>query len=131
MTHIADHLRTTLFIVVSGGREYRDYAHVKRVLDEERPGVVVQGECPTPSQGADGLAKRWCRENGVPCIGMEAMWKRYGKGAGPIRNGWMLDLLPIYKLIAFPGDRGTNNAVEQARKREILVRDERGAPHGY
>lgn len=114
-----------VWIAVSGGRYYSDYAHVKRVLDEERPGVVVQGECPTPSQGADGLAKRWCRENGVPCIGVEALWKFYGKPAGPIRNGWMFSLLPIYKLIAFPGDRGTANAVEQAIEREICVRDER------
>lgn len=113
-----------VFVAVTGGRGYDDYRHVKRVLDEERPSVVVQGEC--PYGGADRLAKRWCKENGVPCLGMEALWDFYGKGAGPIRNGWMLDLLPIYKLIAFPGDRGTNNAVEQAHKREMLVRDERG-----
>lgn len=112
-----------VFVVVTGGRGYANYAHVKRVLDEERPGVIVQGEC--PSGGADLLAKRWCRENGVPCIGMEAMWDHYGRGAGPIRNGWMLDLLPIYKLIAFPGGDGTANAVERAHKRKILVRDER------
>lgn len=114
-----------VWFAVSGGRYYSDYANVKRVLDEERPGVVVQGECPTARGGADGLAKRWCRENGVPCIGVEALWKFYGKAAGPIRNGWMFDLLPIYKLIAFPGDRGTANAVEQAIAREICVRDER------
>jgi len=114
-----------VFYAVTGGRDYANWAHVKRVLDEERPGVVVQGEC--PYGGADKLAKRWCRENGVPCIGIEALWDYYGgRAAGPIRNGWMLDLFPIYKLIAFPGGRGTNNAVLQAEKRETLVRDERG-----
>ena len=56
---------------------------------------------------------------------MEALWDFYGRGAGPKRNGWMFDLFPIYKLIAFPGDRGTANAVEQAETREIPVRDER------
>ena len=112
-----------IFIAVTGGRGYVDYAHVERVLNEERPTVVVQGEC--PYGGADQLAKRWCEENGIPCIGIEALWDYYGKAAGPIRNGWMLDLLPIYKLIAFPGDRGTANAVKQAYDREILVRDER------
>lgn len=111
------------YYVISGGRYYSNYAHVGRVLDEEKPDVVVQGEC--PKGGADLLAKHWCRKNGVPCIGIEALWDFYGNGAGPIRNGWMFDLLPIYKLIAFPGDRGTNNAVKQAREREILVRDER------
>lgn len=112
-----------IWIAVTGGRNYRDYAHVKRVLDEERPGVVVQGEC--PYGGADKLAKQWCRETGTPCVGLEAMWDHYGNGAGPVRNEWMLDLFPIYKLIAFPGDRGTNNAVQQAENREMLVRDER------
>jgi hypothetical protein len=106
-----------IWIAVTGGRGYEDYQHVKRVLDEERPGVVVQGEC--PYGGADKLTKRWCELNGVPCIGIEALWDYYGRGAGPIRNGWMLDLFPIYKLIAFPGDRGTNNCVKQAHEREM------------
>lgn len=110
-------------IVVTGGRYYRDYAHVKRVLDEERPALVVQGEC--PMGGADELAKRWCRETGTPCFGMEAHFKFYGPSAGPKRNGWMFDWLPVYKVIAFPGDRGTANCVRQAYEREILVRDER------
>lgn len=110
-------------IAVTGGRHYRDYDHVARVLSEERPAAVVQGEC--PYGGADGLAKEWCRKNGVPCFGVEANFGFYGRAGGPIRNGWMLDFVPIYKLIAFPGDRGTNNAVEQAYAREMLVRDER------
>ena len=50
-------------IVVTGGRGYRNYAHVKRVLDEERPKLVIQGEC--PYGGADALAARWrTYENG-------------------------------------------------------------------
>ncbi len=112
--------------IVSGGRDYRDYAHVKRVLDEERPGVIITGECPTRGQGADGLAKRWARENGVPLIGVYAHFDYYGPKAGPIRDGWMFDIMaPVYKLVAFPGGRGTSNAVEAAYAREILVRDER------
>lgn len=125
-------MKPCIMVVVTGGRTYRDYAHVKRVLDEERPGVVVQGEC--PMGGADALAKRWCQETGTPCFGAEANFDFYGRPGGPIRNGWMLDYLPIYKVIAFPGGRGTNDCVEQAHAREILVRDERdhnqGARHG-
>jgi len=117
-----------IWIAVTGGRDYDDYRHVARVLDEERdlaPSslVIVQGEC--PYGGADELAKEWCRKTGTPCFGLPAWFGKLGRGAGPIRNGWMLDFLPIYKLIAFPGDRGTNDCVQQAIKREILVRDER------
>lgn len=114
------------WVVVSGGRDYADYAHVASVLDHERPGVVVQGEC--PKGGADALAKRWCHKNGVPCVGVEAMFDHFGNAGGPIRNGWMLDLFPIYKLIAFPGDRGTASAIHEAERREVLVRDERKGP---
>ncbi|WP_293854344.1 SLOG family protein [Sphingomonas sp. SCN 67-18] len=113
-----------LIFAVTGGRSYDNYDHVKRVLDEERPGAIVQGEC--PYGGADAMAARWCADNGVPCIGIKANFNHYGRGAGPIRNGWMLDLIEVYKVIAFPGGRGTENCVEQARRREILVRDERG-----
>lgn len=117
-----------IWIAVTGGRDYADYYHVARVLDEEnhlspRRLVIVQGEC--SYGGADRLAKDWCKETRTPCIGMPAWFTSLGRGAGPIRNGWMLDFLPIYKLIAFPGDRGTNDCVQQAIKREILVRDER------
>ena len=112
-----------LWYAVTGGRNLDDYDLVAGVLDEERPSIVVQGEC--PYGGADRLAKLWCRKNGVICIGMEAMFSFYGRPAGPMRNAWMLDYLPIYKLIAFPGDRGTANCVAEAEKREILVRDER------
>jgi hypothetical protein len=113
-------------IAVTGGRGYDDYGHVARVLDEERPAAVVQGEC--PMGGTDDLAAEWCRKNGVPCFGVKANFSYYGRAGGPIRNGWMFDFFYIYKLVAFPGGRGTNNAVEQAYAREIPVRDERGTP---
>lgn len=112
--------------VVSGGRYYRNKAHVWSVLDSEPIGVIIQGEC--PYGGADKLAAEWAEYHCIPCIGMRAYFKRMGPRAGPVRNGWMFDICgPIYKLIAFPGGRGTANAVEQAIKREILVRDEREA----
>ena len=114
--------------IVSGGRDYSDWDHVRRVLDEERPliGCIIQGECPVGDQGADGLAKRWAAENGIPLIGVYAHFKVFGPRAGPMRDQWMFDLLsPIYKLVAFPGGNGTRNAVRAAEEREICVRDER------
>ena len=71
------------------------------------------------------MAKRWAAENGIPLIGVYAHFKFYGPRAGPLRDGWMFDILRPYKLIAFPGGDGTRNAVKAARVREILVRDER------
>jgi hypothetical protein len=111
--------------IVSGGRFYDNWRHVCRVLDEERPGVVITGECPVGKGGADGLAKRWAALRGVPLVGVYAHFNYFGGRAGPIRDEWMFDLMRPYKLIAFPGDKGTANAIRAAEKREVLVRDER------
>ncbi len=112
-------------LAVTGGRYYYDRAVVNAVLNEEYEAycfdALVQGEC--PKGGADRLAKEWCFRRGVPCIGFPAQWTFYGKPAGPVRNGWMLSLLPIYKLVAFPGDNGTADAMKKAYQLEILVRD--------
>lgn len=113
-------------IAVTGGRNYTDYDHVKRVLDDEQPSAVLQGEC--PYGGADRLAKIWCRQTGTPCFGIEANFTKFGRAGGPIRNGWMLDFVSVDKLVAFPGDQGTADAVRQANKRGIPIRDEREAP---
>lgn len=116
-----------LILAVSGGRYYDNPAHVDAVLDEEyafyRFAAVVQGEC--PKGGADLLAKQWCRKHGIPCVGIEANFGFYGRPAGPIRNGWMFTLIPIFKLVAFPGNDGTADAIRKAAKLEILIRDER------
>lgn len=107
-------------VIVTGGRDYTDEAHVFAVLDRVNPDVVIQGEC--SKGGADLLAKKWCRARGRPCIGMEAMWTALGRSAGPIRNGWMIEFnQPIAGLVVFPGHDGTADMVEQATRAEIPV----------
>lgn len=126
--------RNLVIYAVTGGRDYINRVHVFDILDEEfsflHGHALAQGECPT---GADKLARDWCEHRGVPCIGIKAQWNHYGKAAGPIRNSWIFQLLPIFKLLAFPGDRGTADCVERARNLDILVRDLRdsdGSPKG-
>lgn len=118
-----------IFVVVTGGRFYANATHVAFVLLGElkqygKRLVIVQGEC--YKGGADKLASDWCDLHGVPCIGMRAAWTKFKRSAGHKRNGWMLDILKPIKVIAFPGDVGTQNCVDQARHRDIQVVDERG-----
>lgn len=56
----------------------------------------------------------------VPYAIVPANWDVFDRRAGPVRNSWMLDLKPDL-VIAFPGGRGTQNMVEQAKKRGIKV----------
>ena len=77
------------------------------------------------AKGADTLALRACkalkRKHIVEC----ADWERYGKVAGPIRNGAMLDHEPdlvIWFSDNLEASKGTKNCVKQAEERDIPVR---------
>ena len=48
-------------------------------------------------------------------------WKGYGKAAGPIRNRRMLDDFQPDLVLAFPGNKGTNDCIAAARQRDIEV----------
>ena len=105
-----------LVIIVTGSRHYKKEWKVHAILDSYMPRIVVEGNCPT---GADLYARRWCRLHGIHPRSYTADWKRYGLGAGPIRNGEMLRAWarwPNVRVIAFPveGGRGTQDAIRQA-----------------
>lgn len=120
-------------IVVTGGRDYADRDHVFLVLDRlhtETPiAILIHGACgwdgDRPAsfarelRGADGLADAWAIARAVPVERVPARWANGSKG-GPLRNGLMLDRSPAL-VVAFPGDRGTRNCVNQARQRGIRV----------
>ncbi len=111
-----------LRIAVCGGRDYDDFARVWKMIKrvhEQRPNLyVIHGA----ARGADLLASRAAQKLGVPDIHVPAQWDAFGKIAGPIRNGWILDLNPAL-VIAFPGGKGTANMIKQAHERHIEVWD--------
>jgi hypothetical protein len=72
------------------------------------------------ASGADRLAGQWAAEHDVPTLRMNADWKKYGRGAGHIRNQQMLDEKPEL-LVAFPGGKGTADMVRRARKAGLPV----------
>ena len=110
-----------MVVIVCGGRNYKDYCRVKKVLDVVNRTYknlrIVHGGAP----GADSLADRWAKECNIPVKTYKADWKKYGKAAGPIRNKQMLDEEKPDYVIAFPGGKGTQNMVEQALNAQIFV----------
>ena len=110
-------------ILVTGGRNYADTKRVHDVLGKEfeldRSICIVQGG----ATGADSLARGWCLANGVPCFTANAAWTYYGKRAGNIRNGWMLEFMRPNFVIAFPGGPGTADMVKQAKVNGVRVRE--------
>lgn len=103
-------------VVITGGRDdFADSKLVKRAIDALEPTVVVHGV----ASGADTLAGNYARSQGIPVVEVPALWDTYGKAAGPLRNGWMVEIgeglsYPYSPtLLHFPGGRGTGNMIQQ------------------
>lgn len=113
-------------LLVCGGRDYRDWATIKRVLDAvhaKRPvSLVITGA----ADGADIRAMVWAALRGVKSTDFQyevppEEWRRVGKAAGPLRNQRMLDEQRPDGVVAFPGNDGTADMVRRARKAGVKV----------
>jgi predicted Rossmann-fold nucleotide-binding protein len=121
-------------ILVCGGRDFYKYsllyATLEKLLDdvwqedEDEPITIIQGG----ASGADFLAKVFALDEMawllVPRVLHEeykADWKKYGKGAGHIRNQEMLDVGKPDIVVAFPGGVGTKDMVTRAKNAGIKV----------
>lgn len=99
-------------IMVTGGREFNNYALAKATLDKylKQTDTLVHGGC----RGCDLLCAKVASEIGAETEEHKADWNKYGRAAGPIRNREMLES-GIDLVIAFPGGKGTNNAIKSAQ----------------
>lgn len=104
-------------IIVTGGRDYSDTKKMKDVLNLFDFNLLIQGG----ASGADMLAYDYCNERGITCHTENANWTQNGKSAGPLRNRKMIAAFPNAIVIAFPGGRGTENCVKQAKNLGMIV----------
>lgn len=109
-------------VIVTGGRGYADPDRLYDVLDEIRPGLVLDGGCRT---GADAHARRWCDLRGVHGMRCDALWDFHGRKAGPIRNAVLVEVGKRLgaSVVAFPGGNGTADCVARARAAGLPVRE--------
>lgn len=110
-----------LRVIVCGGRDYQDYDKVCSCLtalrDKHGIELIIEGG----ANGADAHAGIWADRNKIPRVTMRANWHHHGHKAGPIRNGNMIDLLSPDCVVAFPGGRGTEDMVRQAKLAGLKV----------
>lgn len=109
-------------LLVTGGRDYADAAVVARVLDRALLTARTRGERLTlvhgGARGLDTLAGRWgvwriAEDCPVDVEHHPADWSR-GKRAGHERNARMV-AAGADACVAFPGGRGTADALRRAR----------------
>lgn len=109
-------------ILVCGGRGYHDYPKMCQFMSDlteaqGEPSAIIHGA----AFGADRMAGRWAKENGIPVETFPANWIDHGKSAGPIRNAKMLKEGRPDLVVAFPGGSGTAHMVRIAEKAGVKI----------
>jgi hypothetical protein len=119
-------------VLFCGDRNWSDREIVRRemlALHAAWPDVVI---CHGAARGADSLAGEEAAKLGIPVTAFPADWKKYGRGAGPIRNRQMLKEFAPTMVIALHDDlkasKGTKDMVTMARQALIptVVRSHQG-----
>lgn len=75
--------------------------------------TIISGMAP----GADTLAVEFAEFYGIPLMKFPADWKKYGNGAGPLRNTKMLDEGKPHVVVGFlmSDSRGTRDMLTKAK----------------
>ena len=114
-----------MVLAVSGSRTFDDWDEfskimrrwIKRYNGGKFPAELVTGG----AKGADSLAMRWANENKIKLTVIRPDWNTYGKAAGILRNGDIVEacthLVAFHKGIC----KGTRDAVEKAHRKGKLV----------
>jgi predicted Rossmann fold nucleotide-binding protein DprA/Smf involved in DNA uptake len=100
-----------LKIAVIGSRTFRDDRLLAKTLVENDPGLVISGG----AKGADHLAERWARRNGVETLIFHPDHKKYRH---PFHHRNRLIVEACDMLIAFwdGHSSGTKYTIEYARR---------------
>jgi hypothetical protein len=118
------HHSGSLVIVAGGGRDL-DWPldRIAAALVQATAGRPVALLLHGGARGADRLVEQAARSLAWPVEVIPAEWGRYGRAAGPLRNGLLLrralevaaPAQASVLVIAFPGASGTASLVRQAR----------------
>ena len=125
-------------IIIAGGRGFVDYELLEQKVDEilkdiKEPVIISGG-----ARGADTLGEKYALEHGIRLVRFPADWKKYGKGAGYLRNQEMAEYAMKGTnsiLIAFWDglSRGTNDMIQRAESygmKVYIIHYEENIPRG-
>ena len=107
-------------VAVIGSRSFADYELLENTLMHYQICKIISGS----AKGADSLAERYALGHGIELLIFKPDWKKYGRGAGPIRNRDIVDAADL--VIAFwdGKSKGTKSALDyaQQKNKEIVIK---------
>ncbi|MGC9217521.1 A1S_2505 family phage non-structural protein [Acidithiobacillus sp.] len=103
--------------IVAGSRGISERETALHLDEFSFSGEIVSGM----AQGVDLGAYHWAKAKGFPIVEAPALWNRYGRAAGPIRNQWM-SWYASNLLALWDGEsRGTQNMIQTAQRDGLSV----------
>lgn len=104
---------------IVGSRSFNDYWAVYNFidmrLDLEDIDLIVSGG----AEGVDTLAQKYAQENEIPILIYYPKWKKFDKGAGPIRNEKIVKMSDIIFAFWDGKSPGTKSTISWAKKYSI------------
>ena len=100
-------------IAIVGSRDYPDMDAVREYVRRlPADTILISGG----ARGVDTIAETEGRRCGLQVVSIPAQWTQYGKQAGMIRNGLIVD--EADKVVAFWDGKspGTKNMIKRARR---------------
>jgi hypothetical protein len=73
------------------------------------------------AKGADTIGEKYAYQNSIPVKKFKPKWGKYGKQAGPIRNGEMATYADACIVIWDGESRGSANMIEQAKAQGLAL----------
>lgn len=100
-------------LAIVGSRSFSDLSLMLRTVQSNYPGIthIISGG----AKGADSTARQVAEDLGIEIVEIKPDWKRFGRGAGPIRNKTIVEQAD--RVLAFwdGTSKGTKQAIEYAR----------------
>jgi hypothetical protein len=103
-------------LIIAGSRHMQWSSAPLIELAVQESGFEVTEVVCGMAKGADTLGRMWAEFNGIPVKKFPADWNKYGKAAGPIRNGEMKDYADGLIVFIWDGSRGSENMRVQMEK---------------
>ena len=106
-------------IVIAGCRYYKNYDEAKKYIDEclmslseEHTIIIISGG----ADGADSIGECYAAEHGFEIERYPALWNKYGKKAGPLRNRQMAQVCDMVICFWDGKSNGTRSMIDNAKK---------------
>jgi hypothetical protein len=107
-------------IAVVGSRTFEDYDLLEKALDRytiPKQDTIISGG----ARGADSLARRYARENGIRMVEHFPNWKRHGRVAGFLRNEKIVKDAEVVVAFWDGKSKGTQHTISLAERKGIDV----------